>query len=115
MMLGCHWFSLLWGCPLCFQAISPEECTADSFCVTLPNPHVGAARAMLAEALLTGVVTWVVCALIIDPRCADKHDSAPLKFGFAVVALAIPGVSHSTTTVLQAKQSRQHKKILHKT
>lgn len=66
----------------------------EDFCVTKPNVKDGisVAQAMLAEAFMTGILVWVVNAAW-DRRCQDKHDSLPVKFGLAIIALALPGVS----------------------
>uniref|UniRef100_A0A1B6FF84 Aquaporin n=1 Tax=Cuerna arida TaxID=1464854 RepID=A0A1B6FF84_9HEMI len=84
------------------KLISPDYCTAENFCVTLPNPHVGPGKAMLAEAFTTGILVWVVDA-IWDRRCQDKHDSLPVKFGFAVIALALPGAKYSGASLNPAR------------
>lgn len=82
--------------------VSPDQCTNDNFCVTMPNVRDGISvtQAMLAEAFMTGILVWVVNAAW-DRRCQDKHDSLPVKFGLAIIALALPGVSprHPSTTM----------------
>ncbi|XP_026684712.1 aquaporin TIP1-2-like [Diaphorina citri] len=44
----------------------------------------------------------VLCAAW-DYKCLDKHDSLPLKFGFAVTALAIPGAQFAGCSINPAR------------
>jgi len=76
------------------KLISPDHCTVGSFCVTLPHPTVGTTRALLAETLCTAILVWAVNAAW-DPRCQDKHDSLPVKFGLVIIALVLPGAKYS--------------------
>ncbi|XP_054271012.1 aquaporin AQPAn.G-like [Macrosteles quadrilineatus] len=76
------------------KIISPWYCTEGSFCVTTPTPAVGTSAALLAEAMCTGILVWAVNAAW-DPRCQDKHDSLPVKFGLVIIALVLPGAKYS--------------------
>ncbi|XP_054271013.1 aquaporin AQPAe.a-like [Macrosteles quadrilineatus] len=85
------------------KVISPAYCTATDFCVTRPNVEVGAGAATLAEGFLTAILIWVVCAAAWDRRNLDKHDSLPIKFGFAVIAIALPGAKYAGCSVNPAR------------
>uniref|UniRef100_A0A1B6D9E9 Aquaporin n=1 Tax=Clastoptera arizonana TaxID=38151 RepID=A0A1B6D9E9_9HEMI len=84
------------------RLISPDQCTFENFCVTLPGPDVGPVRAAICEAFMTAILTLVVCAAW-DRRCQDKHDSMPIKFGLTIVALALPGAKYSGASINPAR------------
>lgn len=84
------------------RSLFPAVYLSDDFCVTLPNPRVELSQAFTAEFILTAIIALVLCAAY-DQRCLDKHDSLPIKFGFAVVALAVPGAQFAGCSVNPAR------------
>lgn len=47
---------------------------------------------LLVEFTISFILVLVCCG-VWDKRNSDKHDSAPIRFGFAIAALAMAGVS----------------------
>lgn len=58
------------------------------FCTTVPSAGLSVFRAILAEGLATAVLVLVVCG-VWDKRNAKFQDSAPIKFGLTIAALAM--------------------------
>lgn len=50
---------------------------------------------LLVEFTISFILVLVCCG-VWDKRNSDKHDSAPIRFGFAIAALAMAGVSYNT-------------------
>lgn len=78
-----------------FQSLTPPELTtaqSPGFCCTDPHPSLTAVQALGVEFLATSVLILVVCACV-DPRNADRLDSAPLKFGVTLMTLCVGTVS----------------------
>lgn len=84
------------------RSLFPAHYLGETFCCTLPNPNVELSQAFSAEFLLTVIIAMVLCAAW-DYKCLDKHDSLPLKFGFAVTALAIPGAQFAGCSINPAR------------
>uniref|UniRef100_A0A8D9BDM7 Aquaporin n=1 Tax=Cacopsylla melanoneura TaxID=428564 RepID=A0A8D9BDM7_9HEMI len=84
------------------RSLFPAAYLDDKFCCTFPNPNVELSQAFTAELILTAIIGMVLSAAY-DQRCLDKHDSLPLKFGFAVVALAVPGAQFAGCSVNPAR------------
>lgn len=60
---------------------------------TAPAPHVSALGATLTEALLTGLLALVACAVWAGHDPARPDHSAPVKLGLTVAGLVYAGVS----------------------
>lgn len=77
------------GAVLGFALLKWTTSTDDSgFCVTAVHPELTEAQGVIIEFIATALLILVCCACW-DPRNAHNSDSLPLKFGFAVGALAI--------------------------
>lgn len=75
------------------RALTPTEAlgaNADSFCVSLPG--VDDFKAFWVEFFITMALILLCCG-VWDPRNKNNHDSVPLRFGLAISALALVGVS----------------------
>ncbi|KAG8238604.1 hypothetical protein J437_LFUL018400 [Ladona fulva] len=58
------------------------------FCTTVPSLALTSFQAILAEGIATAVLILVVCG-VWDKRNANNTDSAPIKFGLTIAALAM--------------------------
>ncbi|XP_026686140.1 aquaporin-1-like [Diaphorina citri] len=65
----------------------------------LGRTHEGASHLSFQ---ISVIIAMVLCAAW-DYKCLDKHDSLPLKFGFAVTALAIPGAQFAGCSINPAR------------
>lgn len=52
------------------------------------NPNISPFQGFLVEFLITGILSWVCCA-VWDSRNSDKHDSVTIRFGFTIAVLAM--------------------------
>ncbi|KAL0280364.1 UNVERIFIED_CONTAM: hypothetical protein PYX00_001676 [Menopon gallinae] len=59
------------------------------FCTTVPNPGISTFQAFLVEFFASSILILICCG-VWDKRNANKHDSAPIKFGLAITAIATP-------------------------
>lgn len=83
-------------------SLFPKDLLGKNFCCTAPSSKINISQAFSAELFLTAIIAMVLCAAW-DNRCLDKHDSLPLKFGFAVVALAVPGAQFAGASLNPAR------------
>lgn len=72
--------------------VAPEATTGAAG-VALPAPGVAPAAALLVEALLTGTLALLCCALWAAADPARPDPTEPIKFGLAIVGLIYAGVS----------------------
>lgn len=63
-------------------------------CVTRPHESLTPIQAVFIEYLATTVLIALCCGCW-DPRNADKQDTIPLKFGFALVSIGCIVVSET--------------------
>lgn len=63
-----------------------------AFCTTVPNPGISTFQAFIVEYFATSILILICCG-VWDKRNANKHDSAPIKFGLAITAIAVPLVN----------------------
>lgn len=87
---------------MAIRVVTPTSCLEKNLCITLPHTDVGPAQAVLAEVFLTAILCIVVCAAW-DRRTRNHQDSMPIKFGIAVVALALPGAKFSGASMNPAR------------
>ncbi|XP_043289060.1 aquaporin AQPcic-like isoform X2 [Venturia canescens] len=64
---------------------SPED--SQLFCITNIHPSVSCIQGLIVEAMATGILMLIACALW-DERNASNTDSTAIKFGLAVTGLA---------------------------
>ncbi|XP_025829896.1 aquaporin AQPAe.a isoform X2 [Agrilus planipennis] len=63
-------------------------------CSPVVSPNVSSFHGFLSEFFAT-LILILLCCSVWDPRNSTKHDSVPIKFGLAIVALALSAGPYS--------------------
>lgn len=92
-ILGCYagYALLMFLIPKTFLPIGHEK---EGFCLTMPHPELGYMQAVAIEFVITGTLVVFACSFW-DPRNTNYGQTAALKFGLAIVGLALTAVSTS--------------------